>query len=109
MLNAGVERTSVKLLVRDFVTASLAYLEQMVASYAAEAVAAFPGSRMEIEVEESYRNMKEVLDHHPEVVNNAREAIERAGLDARIEPIRGGTDGSRLSFMGLPTCTKPWK
>ena len=54
-------------------------------------------------MDESYRNMKEVLDHHPDVVENACEAFRRAGLDPRIEPIRGGTDGSRLSFMGLPT------
>ena len=47
--------------------------------------------------------MKEVLDHHPTVVEHAREAIRRAGLEPRTRPIRGGTDGSRLSFMGLPT------
>jgi tripeptide aminopeptidase len=103
MMNAGVEQTSVKLLVRDFVTSGLKDLEQMVEKTAADAVAAFPGSHFEFKVEESYRNMKEVLDHHPEVVSNAMEAIRRTGLDARIEPIRGGTDGSRLSFMGLPT------
>jgi tripeptide aminopeptidase len=103
MMDAGVDRTSVKLLVRDFVTRGLADLERMVEQLAGEAVAAWPGSRVEIEVEESYRNMKEVLDHHPAVVDNALEAIRRAGLDAKVEPIRGGTDGSRLSFMGLPT------
>ena len=103
MVDAGVEQTTVKLLVRDFVTSGLQDLEQMVEGLAADAVAAFPGARLEIEVEESYRNMKEVLDQHPEVVNNALEAIRRTGLDARVEPIRGGTDGSRLSFMGLPT------
>jgi tripeptide aminopeptidase len=102
-MDAAVEQTSVKLLVRDFVTERLKSLEQMVGQAAEEAVAAFPGSRVEIRVEESYRNMKEVLDHHPEVVENAMEAIRRAGLEARMEPIRGGTDGSRLSFMGLPT------
>jgi tripeptide aminopeptidase len=102
-MDAAVEQTSVKLLVRDFVTEELKSLEQMVGQAAEEAVAAFPGSRVEIRVEESYRNMKEVLDHHPEVVENAMEAIRRAGLEARMEPIRGGTDGSRLSFMGLPT------
>jgi tripeptide aminopeptidase len=102
-MDAGVEQTSVKLLVRDFVTSGLKDLEQMVEGIAAESAAGFPGSRFEIEVEENYRNMKEILDHHPDVVDHAMEAIRRAGLDARIEPIRGGTDGSRLSFMGLPT------
>jgi len=103
MVDAGVERTSVKLLVRDFVTAKLKDMEEQVAQWADETVAAHPGSRTEIAVEESYRNMKEVLDHHPDVVENALEAIRRAGLEPAVEPIRGGTDGSRLSFMGLPT------
>ncbi len=103
MVDASVEQTSVKLLVRDFVTAKLKEMEQLVEQLAAEAIAAHPGSRVEVEVQESYRNMKEVLDDHPEVVENALEAIRRAGLEPRVEPIRGGTDGSRLSFMGLPT------
>ena len=103
MVDASVEQTSVKLLVRDFVTARLKEMEQLVEQLAAEAIAAHPGSRVEVQVQESYRNMKEVLDDHPDVVENALEAIRRAGLEPRVEPIRGGTDGSRLSFMGLPT------
>ena len=103
MVDASVEQTSVKLLVRDFVTAKLKEMEQLVEQLAAQAVAAHPGSRVDIAVEESYRNMKEVLDDHPDVVENALEAIRRAGLEPAVEPIRGGTDGSRLSFMGLPT------
>ena len=63
----------------------------------------YPGARVEVAVEESYRNMREVLDRHPAVVEHAREAIRRAGLEPHSRPIRGGTDGSRLSFMGLPT------
>jgi tripeptide aminopeptidase len=103
MVDASVEQTSVKLLVRDFVTAKLKEMEQLVEQLAAEAIAAHPGSRVEVEVQENYRNMKEVLDDHPDVVENALEAIRRAGLEPAVEPIRGGTDGSRLSFMGLPT------
>ena len=103
MMEAGVETTSVKLLVRDFETDKLAELESMVERLATDAVEAYPGAGVEITVEESYRNMKEVLQHHPDVVEHAVEAYRRAGLGARIEPIRGGTDGSRLSFMGLPT------
>ncbi len=103
VMDAGVETTSVKLLVRDFETPKLKEMESLVEQLALEAVAIYPGSRAVINVEESYRNMKEVLDHHPDVVENACEAFRRAGLDPRIEPIRGGTDGSRLSFMGLPT------
>jgi tripeptide aminopeptidase len=103
IVHAGVERTSVKLLVRDFVTAALKDKEFLVDQLAQETVAAHAGARVEVAVEEQYRNMKEVLDHHPTVVEHAREAIRRAGLEPRMKPIRGGTDGSRLSFMGLPT------
>jgi tripeptide aminopeptidase len=102
-MDAGVETTSVKLLVRDFETAKLKHMEQLVERLTAEAVAAYPGARAGVRVEESYRNMKEVLEHHTDVIENACEAFRRAGLEPRIEPIRGGTDGSRLSFMGLPT------
>ena len=103
VMDAGVESTSVKLLVRDFSTPKLKEMEQLVERLALEAIEVYPGSSVEVNVEESYRNMKEVLDHHPDVVENACEAFRRASLDPRIEPIRGGTDGSRLSFMGLPT------
>lgn len=103
VMDAGVETSSVKLLVRDFATAKLGAMEQLVERLAQEAAAAYPGARAEVRVEQSYRNMKEVLDRHPDVIENACEAFRRAGLEPRIEPIRGGTDGSRLSFMGLPT------
>ena len=63
----------------------------------------YPGARMEYSIVEQYRNMKTVLDRHPEVVEYACEAVRRAGVEVRSTPIRGGTDGSRLSFMGLPT------
>ena len=103
VMQAGVERTSVRLLLRDFVTAGLKEKRAMVGTLAREAAAAYPGSRVDVAVEESYRNMKEVLDRHPEIADHAREAIRRAGLEPRTHPIRGGTDGSRLSFIGLPT------
>jgi tripeptide aminopeptidase len=103
VVQASVERTSVRLLVRDFVTAGLKDKEERVGALAHAAAARFPGARVEVAVEESYRNMKEVLDRHPAIAEHAREAIRRAGLEPRSHPIRGGTDGSRLSFMGLPT------
>ena len=102
-LEASVDRTRVKVLIRDFVTAALAEKEALVERLAREVVASVPGAALEIRVEESYRNMREVLDRHPDVVDRAREAIRRAGLEPIERPIRGGTDGSRLSFMGLPT------
>ena len=103
IVNASVDKTSVKLIVRDFATDQLKVKEAMVERLAQEAVAEWPGSRVETVVEEQYRNMREVLDLHPEITERAREAIRRAGLEPRSRPIRGGTDGSRLSFMGLPT------
>ena len=103
VIQAGVERTSVRLIVRDFVTAGLAEKEAMLERLAREAAAGYPGARVDVAVEEQYRNMKEILDRHPAIADHAREAIRRAGLEPRTQPIRGGTDGCRLSFMGLPT------
>jgi len=103
VVRASVERTSVRLLVRDFVTSGLKEKSAMIETLAREAAAGYPGARVEVAVEESYRNMKEVLDRHPAIAAHAREAIRRAGLEPRTHPIRGGTDGSRLSFIGLPT------
>ncbi len=100
---SGVDRTIVKLIVRDFETAGLAGKEALVERLAKEAAAAFPGSRVEIAVEEQYRNMRAVLDERPEIVDCAHEALRRCGLEVVTRSIRGGTDGSRLSFMGLPT------
>ena len=102
-LEASVDRTRVKVLIRDFVTAALAEKEALVERLAREVVAATPGATLEVRIEESYRNMREVLDHHPLVVEHAREAMRRAGVEPIEKAIRGGTDGSRLSFMGLPT------
>jgi tripeptide aminopeptidase len=103
VLDASVDRTSVKLLVRDFDAARLREHEETVERLARDAVGRYPGSRVAIAITESYRNMKEILDLHPDVAAYAREAIGRAGLEVRDTLIRGGTDGSRLSFMGLPT------
>jgi tripeptide aminopeptidase len=102
-VTASVDQTSIRLLLRDFATAGLAAKSALVERLAREVVADEPRAAVEFAVEESYRNMREVLDRHPDVIERAREAIRRAGLDPIERPIRGGTDGSRLSFMGLPT------
>jgi tripeptide aminopeptidase len=102
-MEASVDRTRVKVLIRDFVTAALAEKEAVVERCAREVIERVPGASLTIRIEESYRNMRQVLDRHPDVVERAREAIRRAGLEPIERPIRGGTDGSRLSFMGLPT------
>jgi tripeptide aminopeptidase len=103
VLNAGVEKTSVKLLIRDFDARALADKEALLARIATEVVGEWPGASFEQTIEQSYRNLKDVLVRHPEAVEHAREAIRRSGLSVRERPIRGGTDGCRLSFMGLPT------
>lgn len=102
-LTASVERTTVRLLLRDFSVAGLDEKAHLLDRLAAEAVAAHSGARVEIVREEQYRNMGDVLDRHPHVVEFACEAVRRAGLEAHMPPIRGGTDGSKLSFLGLPT------
>ncbi len=103
IIDGGVEQVRVRVLLRDFETAALARHRALVERAANAAAARVPGVRVETAVEESYRNMREVLQHHPRAIENARTAIRRAGLEPVMKPIRGGTDGSRLSFMGLPT------
>lgn len=100
---ASVDRTRVKVLIRDFETAALARKAAVLERLAREVVADQPGTSLDIRIDEQYRNMREILDAHPVVVERARAAIRRAGLEPIEKAIRGGTDGSRLSFMGLPT------
>ena len=69
----------------------------------AQTQAKYPRVKVSIDVKENYKNMKEVLKDHPELTENAIEAAKRAGLKPYIRPIRGGTDGSDLTFRGLPT------
>ena len=103
VVQAGVDVTTVKLIVRDFDAAGLLEKESWLKQLAREVVAEVPGASFEAQVVEQYRNMHDVISQHPLVVERAREAITRAGLQLRERAIRGGTDGSRLSFMGLPT------
>lgn len=103
VVDARVDRTSVKVLIRDFEEDRLRDRERRLDALAHATVADHPRSAVTIKVEEQYRNMREVLARHPEVADCARQAIERVGLAVRLKPIRGGTDGAWLSFMGLPT------
>jgi tripeptide aminopeptidase len=96
------EKASISFIVRDFVTANLVKHEARLKEIATQVLKNHPQATMQFEVVEQYRNMKEILDQHPQVAANAIEAYKRVGLEAVNEPIRGGTDGSRLSFMGLP-------
>lgn len=102
-INGNEEFTTVKFIIRDFVTEKLKEYEDFLKDLANKSVQAFPGSRMDFEVIEQYRNMKYVLDNHPQVAEYAIEALKRLNVEPILSPIRGGTDGSRLSYMGLPT------
>ncbi len=97
------EKAAIEFIVRDFETANLAKHEARLKEVAETVMKRHPKASMKFEAFEQYRNMKEVLDKHPEVVSFATKAIEACGLSVTNKPIRGGTDGSRLSFMGLPT------
>ena len=101
--NGNEESTTLKFIIRDFVTAKLKEYENILKNLVEKTVAKYPGSQFNFEVIEQYRNMKEILDQHPEVEANAVEAMERLGIKPIKQAIRGGTDGARLSFMGLPT------
>lgn len=96
------EKTTIDFIVRDFVTEGLKKKEDLLLGLVEMVMEKYPTATFEFNVKEQYRNMKEVLDQHLQVVDYAKEAIRRSGLEVKTESIRGGTDGSRLSFMGLP-------
>lgn len=96
------EKVTLQFIVRDFVTAKLAEYETILDQYANETRKRFPGISITLDIKEQYRNMKEVLDQYPQVSEYALAAMERAGINPVRSSARGGTDGSRLSFMGLP-------
>lgn len=96
------EKATIGFIVRDFTTNGLAEHHTRLKKIAEDVVARYKGTTMEYVQAEQYRNMKEVLDKHPQVAAYAAEAIQRTGLTVKQESIRGGTDGSRLSYIGLP-------
>jgi tripeptide aminopeptidase len=96
------EKATIDFIIRDFITDGLKKKEEFLLSVVEMVMDNYPKASFEFKVTEQYRNMKEVLDQHPQVVEYAKEAIAKAGLTLKMESIRGGTDGSRLSFMGLP-------
>ena len=96
------EHAWVKFIIRDFQTAKLAEHEARLKSIAEATINDYPGTKLEMTVEEQYRNMKEVVELTPAISDYAIEAIKMGGIEPRLSSARGGTDGSRLSFMGLP-------
>jgi tripeptide aminopeptidase len=101
-INGLIEKTVVNFIIRDFDTELLKNHENLLEEIVKQEIAHYPGASYEFVVKEQYRNMKEVLQHHPQVTANAVAAVKRSGLNPVQSSIRGGTDGSRLSFMGLP-------
>jgi tripeptide aminopeptidase len=97
-----LEKATVSLIVRDFTDEGLKQKEDLLEGIVKDVLKNFPRSAYRLEIKQQYRNMKQVIDRHPEVIDNAMEAVRRAGLVPIKTSIRGGTDGSRLSFMGLP-------
>ena len=101
-MEGTVEQATVQLILRDFYTHKVDAYIDYIKQKAQDALDVFPGSRYEVFAEEQYRNMKEIIDQHPQISEYAKEAITRAGVTVIEHSARGGTDGSRLSFMGLP-------
>jgi len=101
-ISGGIEKTSIKFLLRAFTAEELREQEAFIRRLVDETLGEFPAGSAEITVQESYRNMRYVLDEHPQVLEMAEEAMKRIGITPEIGSIRGGTDGARLSYMGLP-------
>ncbi|MFD2584895.1 peptidase T [Pedobacter vanadiisoli] len=101
-IHGQVEEAEAQFIIRDFTNEKLAAHGQFLEETVKRVLAKYPKSSYTLEIKAQYRNMKEILDQHPKIVQYGIEAIERAGVVARQQSIRGGTDGSRLSYMGLP-------
>lgn len=101
-ISGTLESATLSLIVRDFTEQGLKQKEALLEQIVRDVMKDYPRSTYKLTIKEQYRNMKVVVDKHPEIVENALEAIRRAGLTPVRSSIRGGTDGSRLSFMGLP-------
>jgi tripeptide aminopeptidase len=102
-ITASVDRTKVHFIIRDFETSELAVKEELLKKLAIDTVKDWPGSSAMFEVKESYRNMRDEIARHPQILELAREAIRESGMTPIETSIRGGTDGSILTEMGLPT------
>jgi tripeptide aminopeptidase len=101
-ISGALEQATVSFIVRDFTEEGLKEKELLLEDIVQSVMRDFPHSTYRIEIKQQYRNMKQVIDAHPEIIDYAMEAIRRTGLTPVKTSIRGGTDGSRLSFMGLP-------
>lgn len=103
VIEGGVPETKIRILLRSFVTAELKEQAKVLKNIAATLEAEFPGAKVDVSIKKQYRNMIEYFEKEPRAVPLAEQAIRNAGLTPKFQSIRGGTDGSRLSEMGLPT------
>ena len=101
-ISGNVEQAEARFILRAFNDEELQANGELLDATVQNIIEDFPNSTYELKITEQYRNMKQVLDQYPQVVANGIEAIKRAGITPKQQSIRGGTDGSRLSFMGLP-------
>jgi tripeptide aminopeptidase len=101
-MEGHVETATIDFIIRDFEDEKLVDHANVIRRVATDILTDFPNSSFELQTKPQYRNMKSMLDKHPEIVEYGLEAIKRAGMEPKLCSIRGGTDGSRLSFMGLP-------
>ncbi|MGV1803444.1 peptidase T [Agrobacterium vitis] len=101
-ISGSMDEAHLKFIIRDFIDAGLTQKEALLEEITRDVMRDYPGSTYTFEVKQQYRNMKVVLDQYPMVMDNLEEAVRRVGLTPVLHSIRGGTDGSRLSFMGLP-------
>jgi tripeptide aminopeptidase len=101
-ISGGIEETKIQFIIRAFDEDALHLLEDFLRNQTHSILSKYTHSTFDFEVKQQYRNMKKMLDENPTIVNNALEAIKRAGVEPVLSSIRGGTDGSRLSYMGLP-------
>lgn len=101
-IKGELETTTIEFLLRAFDDEALAQHQEILTATIEKVMKNYPESKYTLDVKAQYRNMGKVLEKHPEASAFALEAIRRAGMEPIVEPIRGGTDGSRLSYMGLP-------
>ncbi len=101
-IKGSVEEASIEFILRDFTDEGLIAHANYLRKLAEEILKAHPNASYSLKTTEQYRNMKQVLDQYPKLTELGLEAIRRAGITPKLQSIRGGTDGSRLSFMGLP-------
>jgi tripeptide aminopeptidase len=101
-ISGVLEKAVLSLIIRDFSDTGLLEKEALLESIVKKVMRDYPRSTYRLDIKQQYRNMKQVIDRHPAIIDNAMEAVRRAGLRPVKSSIRGGTDGARLSFMGLP-------